>query len=438
MPSVLAGPQWTGTSFVDAYKRNRNPTPNEILAELKNTAWTCASINAAVCASFAPRLYVATRPGQAQPKCLTKSLPAATELRLRGAPHLSAHTKSAEHLEEVTEHPLLDLLAQVNPVHNAFDLWELTTLYQEVHGAAYWQLDFGPLGTPQAIWILPSQNVTARRGPGSPRLVDDYLYRTGTAERRFSPDRIIHFRYPDPRDPYTGGLSPLRACYEQAALVSEFAAFKKAKFENHAIPDALIAPDQVIGEEERDRLETQWNQRFRRGGSGRVVVAESALKVQLLNHSLGDLAALADQKATKEDVANAFHVPISFLTSQTNLANLQAAEHQHMAKAIAPRLQRRDEKLNEQLIPLYDPTRRLFLASEDPVPINRELTAKEQELNLKYGVISVNEVRGSQGLEPVPWGDAPWLPRLWAQTDDPERNNTSRKDAKAQRDTEES
>jgi hypothetical protein len=151
MPSVLAGPQWTGTSFVDAYKRNRNPTPNEILAELKNTAWTCASINAAVCASFAPRLYVATRPGQPRPKCLTKSLPAATALRLRGAPHLSVHTKSAEHLEEVTDHPLLDLLAQVNPVHNAFDLWELTTLYQEVHGAAYWQLDFGPLGTPQAI-----------------------------------------------------------------------------------------------------------------------------------------------------------------------------------------------------------------------------------------------------------------------------------------------
>jgi len=33
-----------------------------------------------------------------------------------------------------------------------------------------------------------------------------------------------------------------------------------------------------------------------------------------------------------------------------------------MAKAITPRLQRRDEKLNEQLIPLYDPSRRLFVA----------------------------------------------------------------------------
>ena len=146
-------------------------------------------------------------------------------------------------------------------------------------------------------------------------------------------------------------------------------------------------------------------------------MSESALRVQLLAHSMGDLAALADMKATKEDVCNAFHVPISFLSSETNLANLQAAEHQHMAKAVTPRLRRRDEKLNEQLVPLYDPTGRLFLASEDPVPVNRELTTKEQDLNLRYGVVTINEVRGTQGLPPVPWGDVPWLPLQWARTD---------------------
>src|SRR5579864_1611933 len=79
VPPALTGPQWSGTRFVDAYKRNRAPTPNEIMAELKNTAWTCASINAAVCASFPPRLFVATRRGQAMPKCLTKSLPGPEE-----------------------------------------------------------------------------------------------------------------------------------------------------------------------------------------------------------------------------------------------------------------------------------------------------------------------------------------------------------------------
>src|SRR5262245_61061313 len=61
MPYALAGPQWSGTSFVDSYRRNRQPTPNEILAELKNTAWTCASINAATCANYPPRLYLNIR-----------------------------------------------------------------------------------------------------------------------------------------------------------------------------------------------------------------------------------------------------------------------------------------------------------------------------------------------------------------------------------------
>src|SRR4029077_8007485 len=177
------------------------------------------------------------------------------------------------------------------------------------------------------------------------------------------------------------------AAFESVTLISDYLAFKEAKFANRAIPDALIMPEEPLGEEERDRLEAQWNTKFRQGGAGKVLVAEDSLKIQLLNHSIGDLAALAETKTTKEDIANAFHVPLAFLTTETNLANLQAAEHQHMAKAIAPRLQRRDEKINEQLIPLYDPTGRLFVASEDPVPVNRELSAKEQELNLKYGVV---------------------------------------------------
>ena len=69
-------------------------------------------------------------------------------------------------------------------------------------------------------------------------------------------------------------------------------------------------------------------------------------------------------------------------------------------------------KLNQCLVSLYDPSGRLFFASEDPIPVNRELTAREQELNLKYGVVTINEVRSSQGLPSVPWGDVPWLPRV--------------------------
>jgi HK97 family phage portal protein len=425
VPGSLTGSQWTGTSYTDSYRRHRNPTPNELLAELKGTAWTCASINASVCAAYPPHLYVVTHANQARPKCGTRPIAVKTDQRLRSTAHLAVRTRAASRIEEVTDHPLLTLLQRVNAFLNSFDLWELTTLYQEVTGSAYWYLDIGALGIPEGIWVLPAQNVTARRNPNSRNVVDSYVYRTGATEQHFRPDQIIHFRYPDPRDPYTNGLSPLRACFEQVALTSTYSAFKTAKFANHAVPDALVSPDEVLGEEERDRLETQWNQKLRQGGSGRVVVAETGLKVQLLAHSMGDLAALADLKATKEDIANAFHIPLSFLTSETNLANLQAAEHQHMAKAINPRLQRRDEKLNEQLLPLYDPTGRLFVASEDPVPINAENDLRQTELDLKYGVVSINEVRGARGLEPVAWGNVPWLPDRWLPTDETRTTETA-------------
>src|SRR6516165_10396108 len=88
LPTSLAGNQWTGTTFVDVYKRNRNPTPNELMAELKGAAWTCASINASVCATFPPRLYVATHPDQPAARCFTKAIDRRAERRLRQLPHL--------------------------------------------------------------------------------------------------------------------------------------------------------------------------------------------------------------------------------------------------------------------------------------------------------------------------------------------------------------
>jgi HK97 family phage portal protein len=421
-PKALGTPaEWTVVSSTDPGRLRRQPGALELLGELKNTVFSCASINAAACAAFPPRLYVATHDRQPPPRCSTRALPHAVEKRLRARSTLPARHKQALQLEEVVEHPLLTLLRQVNPVHNAFDLWELTTFHQETVGSAYWLLDFDTLGMPTAIWPLPPQCVTPHREQGSQQLVSYFEFRQGATVTRYSPGRIIHFRYPDPREPFLTGLSPLRACWEQASLVSDYLGFKQATWRNSAVPGVIISPDQVIGEEERDRLENQWNQKFTRAGAGKALITDQSTKVSVLTHNMGDLAALAEYGQTKEDIANAFHVPLSFLTSETNLANLQAAEHQHLAKAIKPRLERRDEKLNEQLVPLYDPSGRLFLSSDDPVPFDQEFGFRQQELDMKYGLLTINEVRQDRGLPPVSWGDQPWLPVAWAPTDFPHR-----------------
>jgi HK97 family phage portal protein len=405
--SALPAPQLLGSMVLDAYHRLRAPTPAELIAELKNTAWTCATINAAACASMPPRLYVTTARGQSAPRCLTRSVHAVTLNRLRDTPHLARFLHTAAGVEEVLDHPLLTLLRQVNPVHNAFDLWELSELYLEVNGSAYWLLDTDPvLNVPGAIWILPAQLVTPTRRPGSPNIVDYYEYR-GDRQEKFAPGRIIHFRFPDPRDPYTSGLSPLRACFEQVALTSRSAAMKRAIYDNAGLPNVLISPGKVTGVDERQRIENEWARRFQHGGNGQALVCENEFKVQILSNSMGDLAALADMKATKEDIANAFHVPLPFLSGDTNLANMQAADHLHKTLAIVPRLRRRDEKLNEQLVPRFDPSGRLFVASDDPTPANNDFILRQEQADLRTGVRTINEVRAGRGLAPVAWGDRP-------------------------------
>src|SRR5437773_6950950 len=82
-PAALTGSQWSGTSFIDSFKRERSPAANELMAELKNTAFTCATMNAAVCAAHPRRLYVATDPQpQMLARCLTKSIDPYSVLRL--------------------------------------------------------------------------------------------------------------------------------------------------------------------------------------------------------------------------------------------------------------------------------------------------------------------------------------------------------------------
>jgi HK97 family phage portal protein len=396
-----------GSLPTNLLRRSRTPTPSELFAELKGTAWTCASINASVCASLPPRLFVSTTAGQPRPRCLTRSLDPATAVRL-AAVRAPARPGPAPQIEEVIDHPLLALLRQVNPSINAFDLWELTQMSLDVQGSAYWLLDLDPiLEQPHAIWVLPAQLVTPRRDPASPRLVDYYEYR-GQTLQTFAPNQIVHFRYPDPADPYSAGLSPLRACFDQVTLASDYAAFRRAVYENSAVPSVLLTPDEGISPEERTRLERQWREKLGRGGQGKALVSDASLKVTVLSHSMGDLAALADSKASKEDIANAFHVPLPFLSGETNLANMQAADHLHKSLAILPRLRRRDEKLNSQLVPFFDPTGRLFFATPDPTPANQSLVLEQEQADLQYGVRTINEIRCGRGLAPVAWGDAPY------------------------------
>jgi phage portal protein BeeE len=173
---------------------------------------------------------------------------------------------------------------------------------QEADGNTYWLLRADALGKPESVWVLPSHNTRVLPGGAG------YEVRDANGTARYSMADVIHFKYPDPRDPYGPGLSPLKATFENAAQASQYTAFRAAPWDNAALPSAVVSPKEQVSPEERDRMEAEWNAKFRRGGNGKVLVAESAVEVTVLRSNLADLADLAAAGATRDDIANAFGV----------------------------------------------------------------------------------------------------------------------------------
>ena len=128
------------TAFTDVWQRQRTPTAEELVQSYRGTAYACANLCAAGVASTPLRLYVTTGTGEARPKCATRAVDSARLEYLHHRPHLSQKILSVDQLEEVTDHPILTLLDQVNSELDRYTLMELTDLYMETTGAAYWLL----------------------------------------------------------------------------------------------------------------------------------------------------------------------------------------------------------------------------------------------------------------------------------------------------------
>ena len=416
-------------SWADQWGTQRAPTSKQLIDAYTGTAYACANINAATVASIPLRLFATNPAGSRRASQLypAKRISKQTYRRLRGCPSLTSKLAGIEDVEEVHEHPLLTLIDMANDVLDGFTLVELTDLYQEMVGRAYWYIERSPqTQQPSAIWILPPQFVVVKRGKaGSGRMVERYDYHTGAAvPEKIAPQHVIPFAFPNLKDPYLDGWSPARAMFETINLLQKDSAYAAAMMDNRARPDVFISGKDGIGPEEQKRLEQRFNRKFTRGGSGGILVGDGDMKLEMLAWPPKDMEALARKNVSKRDLANAYGVPLTFLeTENVSRANAEAGQYQHAKFAVVPRLTRFCQTLNHALTSRYSD--RLFLWFEDPVPEDRKTKAAIRRINIDSGVVTINEERADDGKPPVAWGEKPWLKGGLSQpSDDPEENVT--------------
>lgn len=386
----------------DWYYQRELASPSDLTSLLnayKSWVYVCASRNAISVASYPLRLYVA-KPAKSKLLVQTRSISKETKKYLYSISHLDRYLRKAVEIEEVLEHPFLELMKKVNPFMNAFELKEMTDLHQELTGNSYWYILSNTAGVPVELWIVPPDKM--KIVPSKEEFLKGYIYSRGMDSISFDRLEIIHHKFPSPTSAYYG-MSPLSAVTHAYNINENMNLYENALFSNMARPDGVLKTEQTLGDEGFKRLKREWKQEY--GGTkktGKTAILEKGLDYKTISLTPRELSYLAGRKVTKEEICNAYGQSLALYDKDANRANADNATYIFMRDTISPRHRRQEQKINEKLLPRYD--ERLFCAFEDCVPEDREFKHKVRNESVNK-LITINEGRQEIGKEEVEGGD---------------------------------
>lgn len=306
---------------------------------------------------------------------------------------------------ELTVHPVLDLLYKPNPFQTKNEFFQLSVINLKCTGDAFWYKVRNDRGDVVELWNLRPDWITVV--VDAVEYIKGYVFRKpdGTEVRLASND-VVHFKYPNPLDEYTG-MGPLKAA-EKRVETEDFAThYQRDFFLNSARPDAVLkVPDQNLTADQKEDIREGWNQRYRGiKNTSKVAILEGGIEYQVISLSQKEMDYIESMKMTRDDILVAFGMPKSVIgiTEDVNRANAETGMFIFLSEVVAPTMRFMMEKANEELV-IPDFGDEYFLEFVDPTPKNRELELKEYAEGIANNYLLINEVRGREGLAPVRGG----------------------------------
>lgn len=400
-----------------ASQSGAQPDINDQFLVSQDTNWPyiCSRIVAGCIAQQRIRLFATRAPGQRQAKSRsgakgkTIEKSSATYKYLADHPYASkqANFQNAEEIEEIFDHPFLDLMNTANDDNNGFETMYLTSLYMDLTGDAYWNLEDGPLGIPEKLFVLMSQHT--RVVPGETELIKGYLYGTDAMNRRsLPPEEVVHFMWPNPENIYYG-KGKVEGMLPTILRDRKMDQLESGLLDNSGRPETLLGYKTKLTPSERKSLQGEWD-RLLLGGrrTGGMFITSHDPNIFKLGDSLKDMAFPKGRQFNRDQCANSFGVPIAMLESKDfGNASFGASLFGFAKFTLRPKLILIDQKINEKIIPRYNGSERLIAVFDNPVPEDIEQNMKIEKQRLETGVILPNEVRMSDALAPYEGGDIP-------------------------------
>ena len=340
------------------------------------------------------KLYVG-RDGQGRPVQNAKIKRAGFQQRQK----LVKEARDDEELEEITDHPFLDTLDNMNPQLVGLQGRQITQIYMDLIGQVYWLKERNSQGMPINLWPINPEWVHR-----NPKYDGVRIDMPGGWSGTVPLEDLVFFNDPDPTNPYGIASGYANALDDEIATDEMAAKHTKNFFYNSARPELLIYGD--MQKSDADRLKEDWKnklQGFKKAYTPYFMPSGDRLNVQDLSQSFQDMEIVELRKFERDNIIQIFGIPPEILgvIENSNRATIDAADTIMAKYVVVPRLELQRQIMQERLIPDYDEN--LILDYENPVPEDKEY--KQQIMSQHEWAFTQNEIRQAAGEQPLEDGD---------------------------------
>lgn len=312
--------------------------------------------------------------------------------------------------EEITDHPLLDLLRRPNLLIPGSDLFEIWSQHEDLVGNAYWFLEGVKNETDQPTGIMPlnPSYITIEKSKDGEEILYKYQTPQNNKLETYRQFQILHFRMANPNSPFIG-KGPAEGSMDSIDTDNWMREWNRRFFQNGAVGSAILETEETTSEGVRLLRESFEDRHKGVANSHKTMVLPRGIKLADKGYGQKEIDFSESRKQTRDEITAVFGVPPIVLGlglgESINRATAETQEYVFAKYTIRPKLRHFETYLNEFLVIRYGDD--LAIEFDDPVPENFDQKIAYYQSGLAGSAfLSINEVRAKEGMPPITGGDS--------------------------------
>jgi HK97 family phage portal protein len=322
----------------------------------------------------------------------------------------------SQQAEPVEDHPVLQLMAQPDPMIMGSLFWGWVIQDYKLFGNTYLRkIRSTTRGVVTALQFLP-QDMVRPVGNGTNPLTH-YVYTTDGRSFDIPVSDIIHIRYGrDPSD-IRLGRAPLTAVLREIATDNTASTTAYGLLANGAMPSLIVGPDAKettvdMSMDDARQVKRQLHEDLTGDGSGGIVVMTGAYKMDRVSLTPSELALDSVRRVPEERICSALGLNPMVLglgagLERSTYSNYERAQQAAWEDGMVPLLRVLADAITADLLPEYPETQQgdyLMYDLETVRALADDLSAEADRAEKLYkaGIIDRAEAKRIAGLEAVP------------------------------------